>query len=46
MREIILSRNLSKYSGFSLFRYDNIFNIDNFTTNSISEIENMKKILN
>ena len=26
MREILLSRNLKNYKGFSLFRYENIFN--------------------
>lgn len=45
MREIILSRNLNNYRGFALFRYDNIFDISNYTSNSIKEIENMKKIL-
>ena len=45
MREIILSRNLNHYNGFSLFRYDNIFNEDNYTNNSLKEIENMKKII-
>lgn len=46
MREIILSRNLAHYQGFALFRYDNLFDVENFTPNSINEIENMKKILN
>ncbi|MBQ6324125.1 MAG: family 10 glycosylhydrolase [Bacilli bacterium] len=46
MREIILSRNLNHYRGFALFRYDNLFDINSFTPNSINEIENMKKILN
>ncbi len=45
MREIILSRNLLNYKGFALFRYDNIFNTDNYNPNSIKELENMKKIL-
>ena len=45
MREILLSRNLKYYQGFSLYRYDFIFNSNNFTNNSIEEIENMKKIL-
>ncbi len=45
MREVLLSRNLKNYHGFSLFRYDNIFNKDIYTNNSISEIENLKKIL-
>ena len=45
MREIILSRNLNHYNGFSLFRYDNIFNEENYTNNSLKEIENLKKII-
>ena len=45
MREIILSRNLKNYKGFALFRYDNIFDVSNYTSNSLKEIENMKKIL-
>ena len=46
MKEIILSRNSKNYKGFSLFRYDNIFEEDVFTNNSIKEIENLKKIIN
>lgn len=46
MREILLSRNLEKYRGFSLFRYDYLFNDEFYTTTTIKEIENMKKILN
>ena len=45
MREIILSRNIRNYKGFGLFRYDNIFDENNFTNNSIKEIENLKKII-
>lgn len=45
MREIILSRNLKNYKGFALFRYDNLFATENYTSTSINEIENMKKIL-
>ena len=45
MREVLLSRNLKNYSGFSLFRYDNIFNQELYTNNSINEIENLKKLL-
>lgn len=44
MKEIIVSRNLSKYNGFILFRYDNLFDYSMYTNNSIKEIENMKKI--
>ena len=46
MREVILSRNLKNYKGFSLFRYDNVFETDHYTNNSIEELENLKKILN
>ena len=45
MREILLARNAKKYKGFSLFRYDNIFNENKYTNNSIKEIENLKKII-
>lgn len=46
MREILLSRNLKNFKGFSLFRYENIFNEEIYTKTSIKEIENLKKILN
>lgn len=46
MREIILSRNLNKYNGFSLFRYDYIFDNNMYTEMTVKEIENMKKVLN
>lgn len=46
MREIVLSRNIDKYQGFSLFRYDYIFNDELYTEMTINEIENMKKVLN
>lgn len=45
MREILLSRNIKNYKGFSLFRYDSIFDRDNYTQMTIPEIENMKKIM-
>lgn len=45
MREIILSRNLKFYGGFSLFRYDYIFNDSMYTKNTLLEVENMKKVL-
>ena len=45
MKEIILSRNLSHYAGFALFRYDNLFNSKLYTDTSTMEIENTKKIL-
>ena len=45
MREVIIARNRKHYMGFSLFRYDNIFEIDNYTSNSLEEIENLKKLI-
>lgn len=45
MREVILSRNLKNYKGFTLFRYENIFNTDLYTSNSLKELNNLKKIL-
>ena len=46
MREIIASRNLKKYRGFALFRYDYIFNNELYNQMTMLEIENMKKVLN
>lgn len=46
MREIVLSRNLEQYVGFSLFRYDFLFDENLYTTMTMMEIENMKKVLN
>lgn len=46
MREIILSRNLKHYQGFSLFRYDYLFDNKLYTNTTMLEIENMKKVLN
>lgn len=45
MREIILSRNINNYQGFTLFRYGNIFDNKLYTVNTLKEIENMKKVL-
>ena len=45
MREILLSRNLKHYKGFSLFRYDYLFNSELMNSNTVKEMENMKKIL-
>jgi uncharacterized lipoprotein YddW (UPF0748 family) len=45
MREVLLSRNLKNYKGFSLFRYDNLFESSYYTNNSIGEIDNLKKII-
>ena len=43
-REVMLSRELSNYSGFALFRYDSIFD-NNLTETSFLEKENLKNIL-
>lgn len=45
MREVILSRNLKNYKGFALFRYDNLFDEEIYTTTSKDELENLKKII-
>lgn len=45
MREVILSRNLDHYQGFSLFRYDNVFNQNSYTDKSRFELENLKKVI-
>ena len=45
MREVLLSRNLKNYKGFSLFRYDSIFKEDEYTLTSRFELENLKKII-
>ena len=43
-REVIISRNMSNYKGFSLFRYDNLISKDNFTLKK--EVANLHQILN
>ena len=45
MKEIIYSRNITHYKGFSLYRYDNIFDESNFTNTSYSELKSVKRIL-
>ena len=45
MKEIILSRNLRHYSGFSLYRYDSIFDKENYNSISLKELNNMKKVI-
>ena len=45
MKEIIYSRNITNYKGFSLYRYDNIFDESNFTNTSYSELKSVKWIL-
>ena len=46
MKEIIYSRNVDNYKGFSLYRYDNIFNKDLYQQNSEIEIKKLKSLLN
>lgn len=45
MREIILSRNIKHYEGFCLFRYGFLFDKNLFSSTSLQEIKNIKKIL-
>ena len=45
MRQVILARNLKRYKGFVIFRYDNIFDKNSYRENSLDEINNLKRIL-
>ena len=45
MKEIIVSRNINNYMGFSLFRYDYLFSEDKINDNTLLEIENIKKVI-
>ncbi len=44
-REIILGRNRKHYKGFSIYRYDNMFNKEYINKNTKEEIKNISKIL-
>lgn len=44
MREVLTSRELSRYRGFAIFRYDSLFQ-ENLSETSFQEKENLKKIL-
>lgn len=46
MRQIVLARNTSNYKGFALYRYEYLFETDNFTDTTLIEKENIKKVLN
>jgi len=46
MREVMLSRNINNYSGFSLFRYGHIFDNNLYSVNTLQEIKNINKIIN
>lgn len=44
-KQIIISRNISNYNGFALFRYDNLFNKEIFTETTPKELDNLKSTL-
>lgn len=44
-RQILTLKNQGSYSGFSLFRYDYIFNEQKYSNTTISEITNLKDAL-
>ncbi len=44
MRQIITSRNLDSYEGFSIFRYDSMFSESIKSETVLNEIKNIKKI--
>lgn len=46
MREILLARNTNNYNGFSLYRYEYLFETDYFTDTTLTEKENIKKVIN
>ena len=45
MKQVLLSKNLSNYGGFSLFRYDYIFNSNYQNNNTLKEKENLFSII-
>ncbi len=44
-RQIVIGRNLSKYKGFIIFRYDYLFNKDKMTSNTKEEVKNLDDLL-
>ena len=46
MREVMLSRNINNYDGFSLFRYGYLFDNNLYSVNTLKEIKNISKIIN
>ena len=44
-RQVLHIRDKSKDKGFSIFRYDYLFNSSNYTENTVKEIENLNSIL-
>ncbi len=45
-KEIIIARNLKRYKGFSLYRYDYLVNPEIQVENTLKEIKNLQEILN
>lgn len=44
-RQVLHIREENNDSGFSIFRYDNLFNPSNYTENTVKEVENLNSIL-
>ena len=44
-RQVLHIRKENKDMGFSIFRYDNLFNTENYTENTVKEVENLNSIL-
>ena len=44
-RQVLHIREENKDKGFSVFRYDNLFNPNNYTENTVKEVENLNSIL-
>lgn len=44
MRQILISRNMSNYLGFSIFRYDSMFSENINSQTVLNEIKNIKKL--
>ena len=44
-RQVLVSRNLNNYSGFSLFRYDYLFNSKKENSNTLIEKENLFNLI-
>lgn len=45
-REVIISRNLSNYRGFAIFRFDNLYQEEYYNEQLIEEVKNLTDILN
>lgn len=44
-KQIIIARNSKKYSGFSLFRYDSLYNKEYYTETTEIELKNLNDVL-